>query len=460
MTIKNKQRNGSTLLIVILIMSLVMILSVSALSAVSSQKPMNINYSNQLDGIHFAEAGLNEVLAKINKNEFSSLEFNKKIDFGRGEYILDLIDGAENDGYMIVRGTGYLKNNPSTKRTIESIIGKRTFTQHVWLTNSEGTAWTATGHIWNGPFHTNGNLRIGGTPTFMGPVTYGGAIETTTSFGTVNPDYRMGLPRGGVRYDFPTSNSQLKDRAIANGHYYNGMTTIFLKDDKYDVHYFDFRTGAMEWKFESNKPLPPNGVIYVNGFENAQWDRRTGDLYVSGRLKGELTIASANDIYITGYNPTNFDRDNLGPSTGGITYTDNGKDILGLIANRNIEILSNGWPSRNGPSNLDNRHTNRANPAINNIKLYGAFFALNGSFKYNYDYNNPTTGRDKGTAELFGSLVQKTRAAWRSGSNGYNRNFTHDSKMQYKTPPFFLEPTNSGWEIKEWREVNNHVTLP
>lgn len=450
---------GSTLLIVILIMSLVMILSVSAISVVANQKPMNINYSNQLDGIHFAEAGLNEVLAKLNKNELDKIEFEKKIDFGRGEYIVEKIEGSENDGFMKIKVTGYLKNNPSTKRTIEALLGKRTFTQHVWLTNSEGTAWTATGHTWNGPFHTNGDLRIGGRPIFMGPVTYGGSIQTTTSFGTVNPDYRRGSPRGGVKYDFPTSNNQLKDRAIANGHYYNGMTAIYLKDDKYDVRYFDTINNSNTWKFEENKPLPSNGVIYVDGSGNTQWDRRTGDIYISGRLKGELTIASANDIYITGYNPTNFDRNNLGSSTGGITYTDNNTDILGLIANRNIEILSNGWPSINGSNNSWNRHDNRQNPAINNIKLYGAFFALKGSFKYDYDYNNPTTGRDKGIAELFGSLVQNTRSAWRSGNNGYNRNFEHDPKMEYKTPPFFLEPTNSGWEIREWREVNDHVTI-
>ncbi len=450
MILKNKHRAGSTLLIVILVMVLVMIFSVSALSVVSSQKPMTVSYSSQVDGIHFAEAGLNETLAKINKNEFNSIEFNKEIGFGRGKYILTLLDGKEDDGYVVVKATGYLKNNPSAKRTIESTIGKRTFTQHVWLTNSEGeNIVTTTGHVFNGPFHTNGELNITGSPIFKGTVSCGTLNQPIGS----TPVYEMGAPRKGVRYDFPTSNTQLKDRAIAKGHYYNGMTTIFLKDDKYDVHYFDSKSGT--WKDEKDINLPSNGVIYIDGSQTTQWDRRTGDAYISGRLKGELTVASANDIYITGYNPTIFNVNNLGSSTGGLTYKDNDNDILGIIANRNIVILSNGWPSINGNNNTNNKNTNQSNRAINNIKLYGAFFALNGTFSYNYNLSG-----DKGTAELFGSLVQNTRTAWRSGSNGYNRNFVHDEKMKYKSPPYFLEPTNSGWEIKEWKEVNDHVSTP
>ena len=113
------------------------------------------------------------------------------------------------------------------------------------------------------------------------------------------------------------------------------------------------RTGKIE-----NRPLPPNGVIYVDSINNSidKFRLDTGNVFISGELDGRLTIAAKNNIYITGYDPTKWehpeqltDKDR----TKGIVYAKTPDDpecddMLGLIAGKNVEILHYGWLKDDG----------------------------------------------------------------------------------------------------------------
>lgn len=178
-------------------------------------------------------------------------------------------------------------------------------------------------------------------------------------------------------------------------------------------------------------------------------------------MDGRLTIAAANDIYITAWDPTNWEEpiDNVprGTYTGGLYYKDfNGSniadidDMLGLIAGGYVRILHNNWPKDDGRSWSTN------DVAPKNITIHAAIFALNNSFEYEY-YNS---GAAKDTITLIGSITQNKRGAVGTYNGqrtvtGYNKNYSHDPRMLYDMPPHFLEPVNSGWEIRSWREVNS-----
>ena len=137
---------------------------------------------------------------------------------------------------------------------------------------------------------------------------------------------------------------------------------------------------AMKAACPSSLSLPENGVIFVDGLQNdgshpydsaiaGKFNPEMGNLFVHGRLSGRLTIASANDIYITGYNPTDWRHPdhitdfNSPEYPPGITYADTtyvlvwdgsewvrtdvtGSDMLGLMARRNVHTLHWNWPSQ------------------------------------------------------------------------------------------------------------------
>jgi len=154
------------------------------------------------------------------------------------------------------------------------------------------------------------------------------------------------------------------------------------------------------------------------------------NIFISGSLKGILTIASSNDIYITYADPTEWyeyegqpiniesnppsqppisfiwknNSTKTYPEEGGILYksttfnssdknniTANGKDMLGLIANNDIKILHYGWPKRALRSDLSDNYWNfewvwkddgiyetkrlKINDRYNNIWIDGVYYS-------------------------------------------------------------------------------------
>lgn len=277
-------------------------------------------------------------------------------------------------------------------------------------------------------------------------------------------------------------------------------------------------------------PIPENGVIYVDGTEcdesdyhgdTSKFDRELGNVFVSGTLKGQLTIGAKNDIFITSYDPTDWRNPWLKPggllpvvrnSFAGFTATDglqysstsfehvndsdgnwdhedvipeDGSDILGLAAQQNIRILHRSWPApveTNAAGLID--HVNNwgwldisgidyepldvhaANDATGNhkdISIQAAMFCNTGSF----GFEDPHRGLARGTMYVVGSVAQRLvhnpgDFDWTATVNldGYKRNITHDPRMTYMSPPYFIEPTQAGFQTVGWSESHVEVVVP
>ncbi len=39
-----------------------------------------------------------------------------------------------------------------------------------------------------------------------------------------------------------------------------------------------------------------------------------------------------------------------------------------------------------------------------------------------------------------------------AGTSGYLKDYTYDQRMKYQSPPFFLNPIDSAWQIVTWVE--------
>ena len=93
--------------------------------------------------------------------------------------------------------------------------------------------------------------------------------------------------------------------------------------------------------------------------------------------------------------------------------------------------------------------------APRDVRINAAVFALNHSFCF----ESYSRGPPKSTIHLTGALIQKYHGpvgtfSWGSGiQSGYSKDYRYDERMQYKEPPHFLEPLNTGFEIAKWEEL-------
>ncbi|NLV22835.1 MAG: DUF4900 domain-containing protein [Syntrophomonadaceae bacterium] len=253
--------------------------------------------------------------------------------------------------------------------------------------------------------------------------------------------------------------------------------------------------------------LPANGVIYVDGNTGggstgdsaavSKFGITLGNVFVSGKLDGRLTIAAANNIFIASHDPCDWRKPSWSSSwydnPSGVTYSNtdfnqvfengewshtevtgsSGEDMLGLVATNNVTVMHYNWPSQyhnvryriSIPDFLeydDYCYTfmNLSLPvdhAPDNIYLHAAIYAQEESFGFEaYD-----RGRDKDTCYVAGSIAQKYRGPQGvSGflsSAGYKKNYSHDPRLLYDSPPHYPDPANSGWQSSHWSEIKDHI---
>ncbi len=361
----------------------------------------------------------------------------------------------------------------------------------------------------NGPLHTNDALLVCGNVTFNGP-TYTSWTGTDPSAPASNKHWRSNPYCGGNNPRFtgnngkgclgagpandacyeaplamPPSNSALKaetDPALASpaGCLFTGPTEIKLNAN-----------GTMDVKSPDTDPatsnpgcrpgnglaIPADGVVYVqnvpsgdpsvpcptdNGVRldsqgNAvkapagspnlvnpigypvdkditQYGCTDGDVFISGTLKGRLTVASENDVVVV----------------DDITYRDGvtGNDVLGLVANNNVEVYHpvkcSGYQGNgqcNGNGNLGS--------ATDDLRLSAAILSVTHSFRVqNYQYGN-----DLGRLNLTGAIGQKFRGiVGVIGSSGFTKNYVYDNRLKYASPPKFLDPVQSAYQVASYSE--------
>jgi hypothetical protein len=320
----------------------------------------------------------------------------------------------------------------------------------------------------NGPLHSNDALLVCGNPTFNG--------ATSTSWDDpanirwrngCNPSVPVfanaGDPKLASKLDVPPSNSSIKSLTNpllgGTGCLYTGPTRIVLNSTGTMTVTSPF-TKSSNCAVGAGVALPANGVIYVQtvpatpgdpnytagcpvgtgnpiGYPIAnditQYQCRTGDVFLSGTLKGQLTIASENNITIVWHTQYN----------GGVA----GTDLLGLVANNFIEVYH---PVDASGNNLNaNGSSKFSDPIIQ---------AANLSVQHSVRVQNYRIGSPLGNLNVTGVIAQRYRGivGTFSGNNptsGYAKNYVYDSRLKYLSPPHFLDPVKSAWQVATWAEL-------
>jgi Tfp pilus assembly protein PilX len=361
-----------------------------------------------------------------------------------------------------------------------------------------------TGDRIDGPLHTNDAMLVTGTPQFRGTVTTSypacmpenGRVKPATDCyrrsGTPNPTFVRGIAYR-AEVELPTSLGDLRQyvdpaQTSSPGCLYTGPTRIRFNDNPSG----QVSTMTVWSPWSNRKPLNPgcgnyqgswpqtmaipnHNIIMVqdvpstqsqpasgacvtgsigDGFPQANdvnqtyrdADCRYGTVYLSGTLKGRLTVAADNNILLV---------DHLKYS-GGRT----GTDAMGLIAQNSVQIYH---PTRATCTRYYNgrctsySYSNLATPSgstNSNPVVDASILTLQHSFTVQ-EYNR---GAPLGSIKLFGSFAQRFRGPVGTSSSGtiatgYLKDYVYDTRLRYAPPPYFLDPVRASWGVKAYGEV-------
>lgn len=345
--------------------------------------------------------------------------------------------------------------------------------------------WTGNNTI-SGPFHSNDALQINGATNFTNTTesswpAISGMTSGKTWWGTQSAGTLPGfIPQYAPAISLPSSNASLLNDVAPNmtgnsaittgpGCYYSGPTEIVLQGTSMQIRspqttaantptacynvgiasswqtispipqviYVGESTGSSCSGTNAGITYPLSGESFTTGTPSAvAWSSggasptysvnyacNRGTVYIMGTASTSTTVASADDIVVT----------------GDITVPNlSGNAAVGLIGGNAVWIYH--------PISGTNNYTGFT-PATT---VDASILALNHSFLV----ENSGRGTLLGTLNITGALAQKYRGpVGASGGTycpvqcGYNKNYVYDTRLQTLQPPYFLQPTVTPWRM-------------
>jgi hypothetical protein len=250
-------------------------------------------------------------------------------------------------------------------------------------------------------------------------------------------------------------------------------------------------------------PLPANGVVYVTGctgpplttcsytplgatpatsvytpddsYESV--GASEGDAIVEGVLQGQLTVAAENNVVISGdicYESWTTSALPCQEAPAGVST-----DVLALVAYNFVELNhyvdgsgrdNHPCTGGTGTSPVDGgaapyqqaTYSTNSGTAYTDLQcdvddpvIDAAILALNHQFDvHNFDQGNNnnlgTCGRAEtyGCVYIFGSLAEDWRGpVGVTGTSGYDKEYTYDTRLGYLSPPDYLNPGTDSWGL-------------
>ncbi|MGA1813454.1 hypothetical protein VH571_13825 [Frondihabitans sp. 4ASC-45] len=188
-----------------------------------------------------------------------------------------------------------------------------------------------------------------------------------------------------------------------------------------------------------------------------------GDAFVQGTVKGNVTVAANNYLYVT----------------DDVLYADASKDMLGLIGENNVIVYNpiaatyttsdtetyNCGTTRKPATCTRPVTTTHAGELLDRTAsdrtIDAAIMSVLHSFtvqNYDADRNYP-----KGRLTVLGAIAQKFRGtvATTSGNTtvtGYAKNYQYDSRLAFQAPPKFLSPVSTTYGITQVTESKTAIS--
>lgn len=308
--------------------------------------------------------------------------------------------------------------------------------------------WITGDTVW-GAFHAEGDLNIEGDPVFYGRVSVEKGINMTDGS---NPKFLGGLITGvSVGWDHNMKLTQ-QAAAAAEGEALGGICNfasqnLWLTFNSNGT--VTYRTAAKNKGGDSSQysapitlplsTMAPTGIIYLD----------KGDIYLSGKLNGQVTVVSdqssgtgGGNVYFVG--DMTYHQDPMFPDgNGGYVPNNDCNDLMGIIATNNVFISSS--VESGGYQN---------NIVAKDLKVDAGIMCISGGFQLenlNPTYMNTLTG----TIYLRGSMIADKEEQVANYNNdvllgGYKRHIVLDERFLVKPPLYFIY--TNGYGILSWLE--------
>ncbi len=360
-----------------------------------------------------------------------------------------------------IRSTGTVTDGSGGSRTVVGRYAQPTVATYAYVLND--SVWAGSDRTINGPYHSNGGIRMDGTAN--APVTSSlTSWLCTSSFGCSPNQTKDGVWGAGPNqtlWSYPTP--QIDFAGIAAD--FTALKTLAQAEGLYLPRYSSGNSnGAAYWKgyhliFNANGTVTVRRVTSTTQLNvtpvnssDPSWDRTLiqnetnfntyaistacglifveDNVWVEGTIPSKVTLVAAN-VTTTGVEANAYIK-------GNIAYgTTDGTDGLTLIAEHNVLVTPD------SPTNMT---------------LNGIFIAQGGAFGRNL-YSCSGSYEPKGTLTILGTTVsnKRTGTRWTNGCGGgddagyQTRVDAFDRKLATDPPPF-TPIVSSDYEFVDWRE--------
>jgi hypothetical protein len=170
-------------------------------------------------------------------------------------------------------------------------------------------------------------------------------------------------------------------------------------------------------------------------------------VYVSGDYAKSLTIAARNDIIIK---PTIGAKLNNSSTDSDLVATAGSDATLGLIAEGFVRVAHRVQNCAN--------YAPAGEPTDTDVRIEAAILSV----KHSFFADNHNCGNKLGTLTVVGAIAQRYRgtvSTFDSATNtigtGFTKNYWYDDRFRYRSPPYFLSPLDSAWDV-----VRIHEQVP
>ncbi len=357
-----------------------------------------------------------------------------------------------------IRSKGTPSDGSGTSRTLKARYSQPTVARYSYIVND--SVWAGTDRVINGPFHSNGGVRMDGTSnssvtsslsSWLCTSSFGCSPNTTQPgvFGSGPNSTLWSYPKpqvdfSGIAADF----SALKTKAQVSGLYYPRYST-------------GNSNSAAYWKgyhltFNSNGTVTVKRVTAVD----------------------RVTVTPVNPADDTDDHTLINNETTLGtytiPSACGLIFVEDNTWVDGVIPQKVTVVVANTVdtgvaPNANLPANITYKDVLSGLTLIaennilitgdspNSMILNGIFIAQGGAFGRNY-YGCPSSYEPRTLLTVRGTTVsnKRTGTRWQNGCSpgdaGYlSRNDAYDRILSTDPPPF--TPTlSTDYEFVDWHE--------
>lgn len=362
-------------------------------------------------------------------------------------------------GAIDIRATGNPDDGTGATRTIRVRYAQPSVAQYSYILND--SVWAGADRVINGPYHSNGGIRMDGTTnapvssslaSWLCTSSFGCSGSQTVAgvFGAGNNQELWTYPEpqldfAGIAADF----GALKEIANTNGRYlprfssgnrngaaywrgyhliFNGDGTVSVKrvsaTERLDVVPVNSSEADSDRALIQNETdyatytlSPDCGLIFVED-----------NVWIEGTVEGKVTVIAA-DVENTGVSPSAMLR-------GNITYAGE-DDGLTVIAENNVLITPDA-------------------PQV--MELHGIFVAQGGAFGRNL-YECPSEYEPRTSLTIEGTTVsnKRTGTKWMNGCGsqgnaGFQSRVDAYDRLLATDPPPFTPVISTDYQFIDWRE--------